>query len=105
MPGPQRADADIIWLLTVELTGLTFRLSTQPITIYDATTAAPVPPSITPKRSIFCAPSPRPSRSRSRATSTSRPPPSAPAATICAKPAPRWATSSPHTYRAAHSTP
>jgi hypothetical protein len=43
MPGPQRADADIIWLLTVELTGLTFRLSTQPITIYDATTAAPVP--------------------------------------------------------------
>ena len=43
MPGPQRADADIVWLLTVELTGLTFRLSTQPITIYDATTAAPVP--------------------------------------------------------------
>jgi hypothetical protein len=43
MPGPQRADADIVWLLTIELTGLTFRLSTQPITIFDATTAAPIP--------------------------------------------------------------
>ena len=43
MPGPQRSDADIVWLLTIELTGLTFRLSTQPITIFDATTAAPIP--------------------------------------------------------------
>jgi hypothetical protein len=43
MPGPQRADADIVWLLTIELTGLTFRLSTQPITILDAATSAPIP--------------------------------------------------------------
>jgi hypothetical protein len=43
MPGPQRADADIVWLLTIELTGLTFRLSTQPITILDATTSSPIP--------------------------------------------------------------
>jgi hypothetical protein len=43
MPGPQRSDADIVWLLTIELTGLTFRLSTQPITILDAATSAPIP--------------------------------------------------------------
>jgi hypothetical protein len=43
MPALIRSDADMIWLLTLTLPGRTLRLSTQPITIYDAATGDPVP--------------------------------------------------------------
>lgn len=43
MPALIRSDADMIWLLTLTLPGRTLRLSTQPITIYDADTDDPVP--------------------------------------------------------------
>ena len=42
MPATIRADADLIWLLTLSLPGVTFRLSTQPITITDTLTGDPL---------------------------------------------------------------